>query len=47
MHPDLILLYLKHNVKKLSHNKLLSVVVSTTPPLKEFWKMPKCSWVRF
>ena len=47
MHPGLIILYLKHNVKKLSHNKLLSVVVLTTPPLKKFRRMPKYSWVRF
>jgi len=42
-----ITLHFKPRVKKLSHLKFLSVVVSTTPPLKEFRKMPKCSWVRF
>ena len=41
-----IILYLKHRVRKSSHNKLLSEVVSTTPPLKKFRRLLKYSWVR-
>ena len=44
--PRPIILYLKHRVRKSSHNKLLSVVVLTTPQLKKFQRMPKYSWVR-
>ena len=47
MHPGPITLYLKHIAKKPSHNKLLSVAVSTTPPPKKFRRMPKSSWVHF
>ena len=47
MHLGPIILYIKHHVRKPSHNKLLSVVVLTTPPLKKFRRMPKYSWVRF
>ena len=46
MHLGLILLCLKHRVRKSSHNRLLSVVVSITPPLKKFRKMLKYLWVR-
>ena len=46
MHLGPIILYLKHRVKKSSHNKPLSEVISTTPPLKKFRRMLKYSWVR-